>query len=107
MNISTLSTPTQMILAWVLLGALLTWLVIFATLAIHSHREEQKDWDELPTPAGAFPAVSTQVMHAQTTLAPVGLHTAAVNAEMPGSLDTASTFSFHSGRGMQQTRHSD
>lgn len=102
MDISTLSTPTQMILAWALLGALLTWLVIFATLAIHSHRKEQKDWDDQPTPAGSFPTVS-----AQSTLATVGIHAAAVNAEMPGTLDTASTFSFHSGRGTQQTRHSD
>ena len=84
MNIFTLSTPTQVILAWTLLGALLVWLVVFATLALRTRQIEQKDGDELPTPSGSFPAISVQVMHPQ--MAPV---------------------SSHSGRALQQTDHSD
>ncbi len=71
MDIFTLSTPTQMILAWTLLGALLIWFVLFATLALHARHVEQNDVDELPTPAHSFPAITTQVMQ-QNTLAQVG-----------------------------------
>ena len=100
MNIFTLSTPTQMILAWSLLGALLVWLIIFATLALRTHQIEQNDVDELPTPAGSFPAVSVQVMHQQTALAQMGKHISNAYVEM-------APVSSHSGRVLQQTDHSD
>lgn len=72
MNIFSLSTPTQIILAWMLLGALLVWLVVFAILALRAHQVEQNDTDELPTPAHSFPALTVQMMQQQNTLAQVG-----------------------------------
>lgn len=63
MDISALSTPTQMIVAWAMFGILLAWLIIFAALAIRRDPQPkmQEQWDEQPTPAGSFPAVSVQV----------------------------------------------
>jgi hypothetical protein len=100
MNVSTLSTPTQMILAWTLLGALLVWLVIFATLAIRDRQIEQNDVDDLPTPAGSFPAIKVQVVHPQMTLEQVGMSLSNAHAQM-------APVSSHSGRAPQQTDHSD
>jgi len=100
MNIFTLSTPTQMILAWTLLGALIVWLIIFATLALRTHHIEQNDVDELPTPAGSFPAISVQGMHQQTALVQMGKHISNGHTQM-------ASVSSHSGRALQQTDHSD
>ncbi len=99
-NISTLSTPTQMILAWTLVGILLTWLVIFAILAFRIHRvHEEEEWDELPTPAGSFPAVSVQIIQSQPALVPMGsLHASSMHVAVVSS---------HSGRVLPQTDHSD
>lgn len=99
MNISTLSTPTQVILAWSLLGALLAWLIIFATLAIRTRQIEQKDVDELPTPAHSFPAITVQMMQ-QNTLAQVG-------GSLTNTHSQVTPVSSHSGRALQQTDHSD
>lgn len=74
MDIHSLSTPTQMILAWTLLGMLLTWLVIFAMLAFRLRPSELIEVDDLPTPSGSFPIISIQVMPPQQTLAPVSAH---------------------------------
>jgi hypothetical protein len=62
MDIYALSTPTQIIMAWTLLGVLLTWLVIFASLAFRSRPSKLVDSDDLPTPTGSFPIISVQVM---------------------------------------------
>ena len=63
MDIFTLSTPTQMILAWVMSGMLFAWLVIFAILAFRRepNPERQEQWEDQPTPARSFPAVTVQV----------------------------------------------
>ncbi len=68
MDISALSTPTQMIVAWAMFGVLLAWLIVFATLAIRGDPkpEEQEQWEEQPTPAGSFPAVTVQVRQTNT-----------------------------------------
>lgn len=100
MNIFTLSTPTQMILAWTLLGALLVWLVIFATLAVRAREIEQNDADELPTPARSFPAITMQVMQQQNALAQV-------EAQISNTHPQMVSVSSHSGRALQQTDHSD
>jgi hypothetical protein len=99
MNIFTLSTPTQIILAWTLLGALLVWLILFATLALRAHQIEQNDADEFPTPAGSFPAISVHRIHQQTPLAQMGKHISNAHTEM-------APVSSHSGRALQQTDHS-
>lgn len=100
MNIFTLSTPTQIILAWTLLGALLVWLVIFATLALRVRQVEQHDVDDLPTPAHSFPAISMQMMQQQNTLAQVGVQLSNTHSQM-------TPVSSHSGRAPQQTDPSD
>lgn len=100
MNVPTISTPTQMILAWSLLGTLLVWLVIFATLALRNRQLEQNDVDELPTPAHSFPAISVQMIQQQSTLAQVGVPVSHTNPQM-------APVSSHSGRAPQQTVHSD
>jgi hypothetical protein len=63
MDISTLSTPTQMILAWVMSGILFAWFIIFVALAFRRDPdpERQEQREEQPTPAGSFPAVTVQV----------------------------------------------
>ena len=100
MNIFTLSTPTQVILAWTLLGALLVWLAIFTTLALRSRHIEQNEVDELPTPAHPFPAINMQVVQQQNALAQVGVPV----SSMP---TPHAHLSSHSGRAPQQTDHSD
>ena len=99
-TISTLSTPTQIILAWSLLGALLVWLVIFATLALRARQVEQNDVDELPTPARSFPAITMQIVQQQNTLTQVGVQISNTHPQM-------APVSSHSGRALQQTDHSD
>src|SRR3984893_4790487 len=76
LDIYALSTPTQMILAWTLLGILLTWLGVFAALAFRLRPYEHIETDDVPTPAGSFPIISVQAMHPQQTLAPVSAHAA-------------------------------
>ena len=100
MSIFTPSTPTQIILAWTLLGALLVWLVIFAILALRTQQSELNDVDEMPTPAHSFPAITAQVMHSQTTVAQVGMQISNTQPQM-------ASISSHSGRALQQTDHAD
>lgn len=71
MDISTLSTPTQVILALLLFGLLLTWLIVFATKAFRPDREQQEHFDDLPTPAHSFPAVNVQVAQSAHSPHPV------------------------------------
>lgn len=76
MDISALSTPTQMILAWTLLGILLTWLGVFAAMAFRLRPFEHIETDDTPTPAGSFPIISVQTAHPQQNLASVSAHVA-------------------------------
>ncbi len=76
LDIYALSTPTQMILAWTLLGILLTWLGVFAALAFRLRPYERIETDDTPTPPGSFPIISVQAVHPQQTLVPVSAHAA-------------------------------
>jgi hypothetical protein len=58
MNETTTLTPMQILLVWTLLGILLTWLVIFAVLALRSSSREKVDPKDLPTPHRSFAAVT-------------------------------------------------
>lgn len=101
MDIYALSTPTQMILAWTLLGILLTWLVVFATLAFRPRPAKRSESDDAATPARSFPIISVQNMPPQQTLAPVAAQvasngavnqvTTAVNAESTRDAGAIST----------------
>lgn len=68
MQNSALSTPTQIIIAWTLLGFLLTWLVVFATLALRTQRVQALEQDEVPT--GPYPVVNLQVSQPLPALSP-------------------------------------
>lgn len=59
-------SATQMILAWTLLGLLLTWLITFTVLALRAFVNKKAEWNDLPTPSKPFPAIpkpSTQATH--------------------------------------------
>jgi hypothetical protein len=61
-------SPTQMILAWTLLGLLLTWLITFTVLALRAFVSKKAEWKDLPTSSKPFPAMpkpSTPAIHTQ------------------------------------------
>lgn len=61
MNVTTSSfSPAQMILAWTLLGLLLSWLILFTILALREFVMKKAEWEDLPTPSRPIPAISTQ-----------------------------------------------
>ena len=58
MNVSTTGfSPSQMILAWMLLGLLLSWLIIFTALAIHDYVMKKVEWDDISTPSKPIPII--------------------------------------------------
>jgi flagellar biosynthesis/type III secretory pathway M-ring protein FliF/YscJ len=65
MDITALSTPTQVILASAMIAILIAWLIVFALLAVRSNPGPDLDKQEIsedqPTPARSFPAVTIQV----------------------------------------------
>jgi hypothetical protein len=61
MNVTTSTfSLTQMILAWTLLGLLLSWMITFTVLALHSFVMKKDEWEDLPMPSRPFPALSFQ-----------------------------------------------
>ncbi len=61
MNVSTSTfTATQMILAWTLLGLLLSWLIIFAVLSLRVFGMKNAESEDLSTPSGPLPAISVR-----------------------------------------------
>jgi hypothetical protein len=87
-DVYALSTPTQMILAWTLLGILLTWLGVFAAMAFRLRPFEHIETDDVPTPAGSFPSISVQAAHPQQNLAPVSAHVAGTYASVTNTETT-------------------
>ncbi len=61
MNVTTSSfSPTQMILAWTLLGLLFSWLIIFTVLAVREFVMKKAELEDLPTPTRPIPAFRAQ-----------------------------------------------
>ena len=61
MNVTTTSfSPTQMILAWILLVLLLSWFVIFTALALREFVMKKVEWEDLPTPSRPMPIIGAQ-----------------------------------------------
>ncbi len=59
MNDPSASMPViQMFLSWTLLGVLLAWMLFFAFLAFRPQKVEGRELAELPTPSGAFSAIT-------------------------------------------------
>lgn len=58
MDVSTTSfSPTQMILAWILILLLLSWFFIFTTLAIHDYLKRKVEWEDVPESSRPIPIV--------------------------------------------------
>lgn len=59
MAVSTTSfSPTQVILACVLLVLLLSWFFIFTVLAIRDYVVKKVEWEDIPTPTGPIQVIS-------------------------------------------------
>lgn len=86
MDASTNFSLTQLILVWTLLGFLLTWMVIFAVLAIHSHSHEILAQEDVLT--ASTPLLEISRLPKLRSVPSLPRHAAAetVNAEplMPG-----------------------
>src|SRR5215470_2849889 len=75
---------TQVILAWTLLGLLLTWLITFAILALRSFFTKKARWEDTLTPSGSLPALSMPAQkHAAGTVL-VSAHSA-VEVSIPSN----------------------
>jgi hypothetical protein len=90
-------SPTQMILAWTLLGLLLTWLITFTMLALRGFVSKKAEWKDLPTPSKPFPVIpkpSTQAIHTQWDYigVPAG-ETLAEGANIESARDTGTRIS--------------
>lgn len=57
MNLSNAIPPTQMILAWTLLGVLCGWMVFCAFLALRPQKARKREVADLPTPSGVISAI--------------------------------------------------
>ena len=58
-------SPTQMILAWTLLGLLLTWFITFTLLALRTFLTRKAEWEDLRRPSKSFPVIPVQPKQAQ------------------------------------------
>ncbi len=72
---------TQTILICTLLGFLLTWMITFAVLAIRPFSIKRTLLEDLPTPSGALPAISTQAKLSLVSTQPRLPAVSAVNHE--------------------------
>ena len=61
MDPSTNFALIQSIIVWTLLGLLLTWMVVFAVLAIRTHSHETFAEEALPAPSQPLPGISSLV----------------------------------------------
>jgi hypothetical protein len=49
---------THSVLAWILLGLLLSWMITFAVLALHPQTSEKVTLEDLPTPSHTYPVIT-------------------------------------------------
>lgn len=58
MEVSTTSfSPTQVILAWILLVLLLSWFITFTALAIRDYFMKKIEFEDIPTPSRPIPII--------------------------------------------------
>ncbi len=66
MNVTTSTfTGTQMILAWTLIGLLVSWLIIFAALSLRVFVMKNTEFEDLPSPFRPLPTISAQPTDSQ------------------------------------------
>ena len=86
MNVTTSSfSATQMILAWTLLGLLLSWLIIFTALALREFVMKKAEWEDFPTPSRPIPVNSAQSSEEQRQYVGVAggnIHNQGTNREL-------------------------
>ncbi len=58
MDTSTNFSLTQLILVWTLLGFLLTWMFVFAVLALGGHSHATQMLEDVPAPSEPRPVIS-------------------------------------------------
>lgn len=54
-DIPTTMTPTQLLLIWLLMGLLLTWMIVFALLALKPERGKKSEPELLSPSNSSFP----------------------------------------------------
>jgi hypothetical protein len=54
-DVQTAMTPTQLLLIWTLMGLLLTWMILFALLALRPELNRKADFEDLSASTGSFP----------------------------------------------------
>jgi hypothetical protein len=74
---------TQVILAWTLLGILLTWLITFIVLALRSYVTKKTEWEDTSTASSSFPAKSTPTQEHADGAVLVSAHSP---VEVPGTV---------------------
>ncbi len=75
---------TQLVLIWILLGFLLTWMITFAILAIRPQSRNNVKREEQLTPSQPLPAISTpSVLHVIVSQ-PLPSHVGVASQEPPG-----------------------
>jgi len=48
-------TPVQLVLIWLLMGLLLTWMIVFAALALRPEREKKSEFELFSSSNNSFP----------------------------------------------------
>jgi len=75
---------TQLVLIWILLGSLLTWMITFAILAIRPQSRNNVKWEERLTASQPLQAISTpSVLHVIVSQ-PLPPHVGVASQEPPG-----------------------
>lgn len=88
MDPSTNFSLTQLIIVWTLLGFLLTWMVVFAVLAIRSHPHETLAQEDVPAPSRPLPGLSSTLpkLHITTSSSLQAAETMNADSTLPGEV---------------------
>ena len=85
MDPSTNFSLTQLIIVWTLLGLLLTWMVVFAVLALRSHSRESWAEEDVPVPSRPRLRISSFVPKLRMVTSSARQANETINAESPST----------------------
>jgi hypothetical protein len=71
-EIPTTLTPTQLLLFWMLMGLLLTWMIVFALLALKPEPGKKREPDVPGRPASSFPQLHV-IVQQQAEMSAAGI----------------------------------
>jgi hypothetical protein len=84
-DIPTTMTPIQLVLIWLLMGLLLTWMIVFASLALRPEREKKSEPELLSSSNSSFPQLHVIVQQqAERSAASIQLESKPVSASSSG-----------------------